>query len=185
MRTFAAALALLALFTAPAVAQSESRWTAPSGAWSIDYESSGWTFANPVPQHLSHLALIMIPLAPPPDDQIRICAVTEAAYDEGLARDQIPLAGALFDQARASAAFQGQTITGVSHTTLNGVVVAEISATSGQQHHRHRVFYYPAPEGAYFIDVNCFWLASAAASAAAEVETILASIQINPPSPAP
>lgn len=183
MRAFVTALALAALIAAPAQAQTAERWTAPSRAWSIDYVSSGWTFANPVPPELAHLNLIMIPLAPPPDDQIRMCSVTEMTYDEGLARAEIAGAGARFDQARASAAFRGQTITGVTHASVNGVVVADVSATTERQRHRHRVFYYPAAQGAYFVDVHCFRIEGVPAQGVAEVEAILNSVQINPVSP--
>jgi hypothetical protein len=183
MKLLAAALALFALTAAPAQAQTAERWTAPSRVWSIDYASSGWTFANPVPPDLAHLNLIMIPLAPPPDDQIRMCAVTEMTYDEGLPRAEIAGAGARFDQARASAAFRGQTITGVTHATINGVVVADVSATTERQRHRHRVFYYPAAQGAYFIDVHCFWIEGVPAQGVAEIEAILNSIRIDAASP--
>lgn len=183
MRSFIAALALVTLAATPARAQTAERWTAPSRAWSIDYFSSGWTFANPIPPDLAHLTLIMIPIEPPPDSEIRMCAVTERAYDEGLARDQIPLAGAQFDAARASAAFRGQTVTGVTHTTLNGVAVADVSATSSDQQHRHRVFYYPARQGAYFVDIHCFWRSDAPAQGAGEVVAILNSVQIEAVTP--
>lgn len=183
MRSSIAALALVTLAAAPARAQTAERWTAPSRAWSIDYVSSGWTFADPIPPDLAHLTLIMIPLEPPPDSEIRMCAVTERAYGEGLARAQVPLAGAQFDAARATAAFRGQTVTGVTHTTLSGVAVAEVSATSSGRQHRHRVFYCPAPQGAYFVDIHCFWRPDAPAQGAAEVEAILNSVQIDSVSP--
>jgi hypothetical protein len=80
-RLFGVMLVSAALFSADASAQTSTRWTAPSGQWSIDFVSRGWTFASPVPPELQRYALIMIPQEAPPDNEVRMCAVSEQALE--------------------------------------------------------------------------------------------------------
>jgi hypothetical protein len=174
------ALACLALFSAPASAQTE-RWTAPSGGWSIDFAAAGWTYANPVPPDLQRFALIMIPLVPPPDNAVRFCTVYEAAENAaGMSDAEIRAGAARVTQEVASLMFPGEAITGVSITEINGVSVADITATRGAMVLRHRLFTVPGMgEQFQSVQVDCAWPATLDAAQAAEAGVILDTLAIN------
>jgi hypothetical protein len=175
---------VLVMLAAPAVAQENLRWTAPSGAWSIDHVSQGWTHANPIPPELAHFARIMIPLEPPPDDEVRMCAVSEG--DIGIAdpdAERVRSTAGRLTEAAAVEMFapRNQRVTSISTSTINGVSVADISTISnnGAMAHLHRIFYLPQNARVTFVEIDCLWAASLDPVKVAEIPAVLSTLAIN------
>jgi hypothetical protein len=179
-----AVLAVIALGASPTHAQEDTRWTAPSGAWSIDHISQGWTHASSLPPEFQHFARIMIPLEPPPDNEVRLCSISEVRLDQvDPDADRVRSTAARLDLEAATemVAPRNQHVTSISNHEIGGVSVADIATLSndGRRAHVHRVFYLPLNAGVTFVEIDCLWAASLDPAKAAEIPAILGTLTIN------
>jgi hypothetical protein len=166
-------------------APASARWTSAQGGWSIDYASTGWTFANPIPPEMGNVTLIMLPAVAPPEAEARMCIVTEESYADNGSRAAIRGYGRRYDRARANNGLRmrGQDLTDISYSDRDGVAVVDIRGESnnGARLHRHVAFYAPTGEHrALFVDIDCTWPRTLAPAQVAEIEAILATLQFAP-----
>jgi hypothetical protein len=178
---------LIVALCAPAAAAREGRWTAPSGAWSIDYASQGWTYANPLPDDLRQYARVLVPVEAPPDDEIRMCSVTEielARSDPDPARVRATAGRISAADAATMYARRNQTVSGVVARAIDGVSIADVSTSSRSgTPHLHRIFYLPVASRIFFIDIDCLWSPTLDPAKVAEIADVLSTIsfQVAPP----
>jgi hypothetical protein len=170
---------------AAAGAPAAARWTSQLGGWSVDFATTGWTFANEIPANMRNVTLIMLPAVPPPAGQERLCIVSEETYPDSGSRAAIRGYGRRVDRERANNIMnaRNQDLDELTRSERDGVAVVELRATSnnGANLHRHVLFYAPASDRrASFIDVDCFWPRTATPEQVAEIDAILATIQFTP-----
>jgi hypothetical protein len=184
MQNIIALICFLTLSAPLAAAQETTRWTAPSGAWSIDHESQGWTYADPLPPEIAHVARIMIPLELPPDHEVRMCSISETPLGiTDLDLGRVRSTASRIDLAAASEMFapRQEHATSISNQVINGVSVADIATLSGDgdMTHLHRVFYLPVSDDVTFVEIDCFWLVSLDPAKVAEIPAVLSTFEIH------
>lgn len=183
MRSFVAAFIALSAFALPASAQ-DTRWTAPSGAWSLDYASQGWTFADPLPQDLQALYVrVIMPDAPPAAGETRMCGVTEIPInrsDPDTQRTRTTAGRVTMEAVARMYEPRRQTVTGVTPGAIGGVSYADIATVSARGTlHLHRIFYLPVEGQIVFVDIDCLWPPTLDAAKAAEIPAVLNTLAFN------
>jgi hypothetical protein len=177
MQVIVAAVLMSALAVAAAVAQSAPRWTDPTGSWSIDFESSGWGSGQGLPPPPEGPTILIVPMTPPPENEVRICLAEEAFSPLAANADlnEVRARGSLVDAAKAREMFPraGLTDIHISHVVVDGEDVAVIEATSGSNRFRARAFVTPASNRAVLSSLMCISVPGMRADADAEVDTIL------------
>lgn len=179
--------ALCMLASTAVEAQQPTRWSDPTGAWSLDLASANWT-RGLGPEADGHV-LITVPTEPPPANETRLCVIDEffSTLAPGFDPAEVYARAAQLDAHGVEGALRqlqlGQTQ--VTHVVTDGVTVAVINAVSRGYRYRGRMFVTIDGPSAVLTTVSCLSTAGMAPDRDAEVDTILTSLHFPPPQAEP
>jgi hypothetical protein len=173
----ASALASAAFAQTPQ--QASQRWTDPTGAWSIDYASVGWGAAGELPRG-GTTTLMIAPIRPPADDEVRICLAEQIVSKIPAAKDAARYVTDVSEQALAKVYPRLEFASAkISRLDIDGVVVVDLDGKSGNSHMRGRFFFTPHKDGSVQTKISCVLSGNLRPELAAEVEAVLGSLKFN------
>jgi hypothetical protein len=174
MKHIIAALALLIAGASGASAQ-QSRWTDPTGSWSIDFTSVRWGRADGLGPNGP--LLLIAPAIAPSDNDVRICFIEQApavqaaeTLETSIAQLDATSAPQLFPRAQLSDAR-------VTPLSIGGHAVAAVDAASRGNAFKARAFATRSGDQVFTTTISCILSSGIRADLAAEVDSIFQSLQ--------
>jgi hypothetical protein len=168
------AIGAVSVFTGSALAQSSSRWSDPTGSWSIEFASGGWGQADGLGPNGP--LLLIAPAVAPRDDEIRICFAEQSASSELADTDIAQLNASGVERLFPRAQLREPRVTILD---IGGHAVAAVRGMSRENEFRARAFVTRAGGRAYVTTISCIMTPGMNQDRAAEVDAIFQTLQFD------